>query len=153
MELSRLAPPAGARKKRTRYGIGEGSGHGKTSGRGGKGQTARTGGGPRPGFEGGQMPLYRRLPKFGFTSQAKVAGDNCYNVVNLAILEKFDNGAVVDLTALKTKGFKTNSHCKAGVKVLGSGSLTKKLVVKVQAISAAARAKIEALGGSVEIVK
>ena len=153
MELSRLAPPRGARKKRTRLGIGEGSGHGKTSGRGGKGQTARSGGGVRPGFEGGQMPLYRRVPKFGFTSRQKVLGMNCFAVVNLRDLEKFAEGSVVDAESLKAAGFKANVHTKAGIKVLGSGDLTKKLTVKVQAISAAARAKIESLGGTVEIVK
>lgn len=153
MELSRLAPPRGAKKKRTRVGLGEGSGHGKTSGRGGKGQTARSGGGVRPGFEGGQMPLYRRIPKFGFSSRSKVLGKNSFIVVNLSDLEKFADGSVVDQSTLLQNGIKGGAHERAGYKVLGNGQLTKKLTVKVQAISASAKAKIEALGGTVEIVK
>ena len=153
MELSKLGPRKGAKKKRTRYGLGEGSGHGKTAGRGGKGQTARTGGGTRAGFEGGQMPLYRRLPKFGFTSIARIKGQNVYSVINLSDLERFDNGATVDEAALRTLGIVRGKGRTAGVKVLGKGELTKKLTVKVNAISESAKAKIEASGGSVELIK
>lgn len=151
MELGTLKAPRGAKKRRSRFGLGEGSGHGKTSGRGGKGQTARSGGGVRPGFEGGQMPLSRRLPKFGFTSRTRVLGKNVYAVVNVGDLERFPDGAVVDYAALKSQGYAKGSYAKAGIKVLGEGTLSKKLTVKVQAISAAARTKIEANGGSIEI--
>jgi len=152
MELSKLTPARGARKKARRLGRGESSGSGKTSGKGGKGQTARTGGHVRPGFEGGQMPLYRRLPKWGFVSRQQVFGLNRYNVVNLDVLERFDAGATVDAESLKQAGFcKTNSR-RAGIKVLGTGKLTKKLSVKVDAISASARASIEACGGRVELL-
>ena len=96
MELSKLSPGKGARKMRKRVGRGESSGHGKTSCHGGKGQTARSGGKIRPGFEGGQMPLYRRVPKIGFRSRKKVLGVNCYNLVNLSVLDLFEDGAVVD---------------------------------------------------------
>lgn len=153
MELSKLAPRHGARKSRRRVGRGESSGAGKTSGKGGKGQTARSGGHVRPGFEGGQMPLYRRLPKYGFTSRTKVLGLNQYDVINLSSLEKFDNGATVDAEAILAKGYGNHNRNKAGIKVLGTGELTKKLHLKVHAISASAKAKIESLGGSVELLQ
>ena len=152
MELSKLGPRKGAKRSRTRLGLGEGSGHGKTAGRGGKGQTARTGGGTRPGFEGGQMPFSRRLPKFGFTSIAKLKGRNVYSVINLSDLNRFESGATVDEAALRTLGMVRGKSRTAGVKVLGKGELTKKLTVKVNAISEAAKAKIEASGGSVELI-
>ena len=153
MELSKLSPAPGARKKVRRLGRGESSGSGKTSGKGGKGQTARTGGHVRPGFEGGQMPLYRRLPKWGFVSRQQVFGLNRYNVVNLSVLERFDAGSTIDAESLRKAGFcKTNSR-KAGIKVLGTGTLTKKLLVKVNAISEKAKAAIEGCGGSVELLK
>ncbi|MBN8547813.1 MAG: 50S ribosomal protein L15 [Deltaproteobacteria bacterium] len=153
MELSKLAPRHGARKSRRRVGRGESSGVGKTSGKGGKGQTARSGGHVRPGFEGGQMPLYRRLPKFGFTSRTKVLGLNQYHVINLSKLDKFENGSTVDADAILAKRYGNNNRNKAGIKVLGTGELTKKLHVKVHAISASAKAKIESLGGSVELLQ
>jgi large subunit ribosomal protein L15 len=152
ISLSRLAPPNGARKPRKRVGRGESSGHGKTSSRGGKGQTARSGGGVRPGFEGGQMPLYRRLPKFGFRSRQRTQGANQYNVINLSKLESFDAGSTVTAEMILARGYGNHNRSKAGVKVLGTGALTKKLHVQVHAISASARAKIEACGGSVEIL-
>ena len=151
--LSTLKPNAGARKARTRVGRGEGSGHGKTSGRGGKGQTARSGGGVRAGFEGGQMPLYRRLPKVGFISRSDVRGENRYSVVRLSALQNVADGATVDIAAIQALGYAKRSAAKAGVKVLSdSGEFTKKLHLKVNAISAGARARVEAAGGSVEII-
>ncbi len=151
--LSTLKPNPGARKARTRVGRGEGSGHGKTSGKGGKGQTARAGGGVRAGFEGGQMPLYRRLPKVGFVSRKDVRGDNRYAIVRLSALQNVTAGTTVDLAALKALGYAKKAEQLAGVKVLAdSGEFSKKLHLKVSAISAGARAKVEAAGGTVEIV-
>jgi large subunit ribosomal protein L15 len=151
--LHTLKPNMGARKERLRVGRGEGSGHGKTSGRGGKGQTARNGGGVRAGFEGGQMPLYRRLPKVGFRSKKDVDGANRYTIVRLSALEKLDNGATVDLDTVRGMGYGRKSVAKAGLKVLGgNGSLSKKLHFKVSAISEGARQQVEALGGTVEVV-
>lgn len=148
MKLSNLKPKAGSRKKRIRLGRGEGSGSGKTSGKGGKGQTARAGGHVRPGFEGGQMPLYRRLPKLGFVSRKSVLGLNRFTVINLSDLELLDAGSTVEASMFRHRGSR-----RAGLKVLGTGTLTKKLTLKVQAISASAKAKVESLGGTVEIVK
>lgn len=152
MELSTLSPAKGSRKKARRVGRGEGS-KGKTCGRGGKGQTARSGGNIPARFEGGQMPLYRRIPKIGFRSKLKAAGANTYNLVSLDTLERFESGATVDETSLKAKGYGTSPRNEAGVKVLGTGKLTKKLTVKVNAISASARAAVEAAGGTVELIK
>lgn len=154
LSLSTLTPRSGSRKNSKRLGRGEGSGKGKTSGKGGKGQSARAGGSIRPGFEGGQMPLYRRLPKIGFTSAERVAGRNIFNVVRLEVLEKCDNGAVVDPAALAALGCTEKKGKKAGYKVLlGSGTFTKKLTIKVHAVSEGAKAKIESLGGTVELIK
>lgn len=153
LALNNLKPLPGARKARTRVGRGEASGHGKTSGRGGKGQTARSGGKIRAGFEGGQMPLYRRLPKFGFTSQKAVLGKNRYSVVRLSVLERLDNGTTVDMAKIQALGYAKKSAAQAGVKILSDiDKLTKKLHVKVAAISASARAQVEAAGGTVELV-
>lgn len=153
LTLDSLQPIPGSRKPRTRVGRGEGSGHGKTSGKGGKGQTARSGGTIRPGFEGGQMPLYRRVPKFGFTSREAIAGRNVYSIVRLSVLERLDNGTTVDIEKIKALGYAKKSSAKAGVKVLSDvEKLTKKLHVKVNAISAQARALVEAAGGTVELV-
>ena len=150
--LSSLKPNRGARKLRTRVGRGEGSGHGKTSGKGGKGQTARAGGGVRPGFEGGQMPLYRRLPKVGFISRKATLGENVYNVVRLSALQNVENGTTVDVDVIRSLGYAKRTK-RAGVKVLAdSGEFNKKLHLKVHAISAGARARVEAAGGSVEIL-
>ena len=155
MELSTLAPLKGARKSRKRIGRGNGSGTGKTSGKGHKGQKARSGGKVRRGFEGGQMPLYRRIPKIGFTSRKRVLGTNQYNLVNFAVLNRFEDGATVDADSLKALGYRARASKKAGYKVLGGGAdeLTKKLTVRVQAISGAAKQAIEAKGGTVEILE
>ncbi|MCM1089060.1 MAG: 50S ribosomal protein L15 [Muribaculaceae bacterium] len=147
MELSNLRPAKGSKHSDNfRRGRGHGSGNGKTAGKGHKGQKARSGA-PRIGFEGGQMPLYRRIPKRGFTCR------NSKDIVaiNLKTLEdKFDNGATVDVNALIEKGIIRNP--RDGVKVLGNGELTKKLDVKVNAFSASAKEKIEALGGTAEVI-
>lgn len=152
MDLSKLAPTPGARKLRRRKGRGNASGLGGTSGKGHKGQKARAGGHVRPGFEGGQMPLYRRLPKFGFFSRKRILGLNKFNLINLSVLEQFETGTTVDPEVLNQHGYCHNSRCKAGIKVLGNGELTKKLNLKVHAISDAARAKVEAVGGKVELI-
>jgi large subunit ribosomal protein L15 len=153
MELSKLSPPRGSRRKRKRVARGEGSGHGKTAGRGGKGQKGRKGVSIRAGFEGGQMPLYRRLPKFGFTSLQSIRGTNDFSVFNLTQLERFESGATVDPTALLGKG--RGYLAKARVKILGGageGKFNKKLTVKVHAISESAKSAIEAAGGTVELI-
>jgi len=147
MKLSSLKAPKGARHAKKRVGLGEGSGHGKTSGRGGKGQSARKSGHVRSGFEGGQMPLQRRLPKYGFKSRHEALGINTFEIISLDILESFENGSTVDATALAAKGYKAQGQKKGGIKILGSGTLTKKLTVKAQKFSASAKAKIEELGG------
>lgn len=147
MKLHELAP-ATPTKKAWRKGRGPGSGNGKTGGRGHKGQQARSGGGVRIGFEGGQMPAYRRLPKRGFNN-VRFATE--YAIVNLSVLDKaFEDGAVVDLVALVEANI--ISKPLDGLKVLGNGNLTKKLTVKAQKISDAAKAKIEAAGGTVEVI-
>lgn len=153
MELHTLEPSFGANKARKRVGRGNASGSGRTSGRGEKGQKARSGGKIRAGFEGGQMPLYRRIPKAGFVSKKKLAGVNIYNVVNLSVLESFDDGSVVDPEALMLRGYGTKFSRRAGIKILGTGKLTKKLTVKADAFSAAAKAKIEALGGTATVIE
>ena len=149
LDLSKMSPPPGSRTKKVRLGRGESSGVGKTAGRGGKGQKGRSGAKIRRGFEGGQMPLYRRLPKLGFFSRKKTLGVNSFEVVSLTVLEKFENGAVVDVESLRANGITSKT---ARVKVLGTGALTKKLTVKVHAISASAKSKIEAAGGRVEVL-
>jgi len=142
MELNNLKPKKGSRHAKKRVGRGPGSGHGKTSGRGEKGQKSRSGYSRMLGFEGGQMPLHRRLPKRGFTNIFK----KDYTVVNLADLERFDNGATVDEAALRQSGLvKGRSH---GIKVLGNGDLTKKLTIHAAKFSKTAKDKIEAAGGS-----
>ncbi len=146
MDLSTLTNTPGARKTRKRVGRGRASGLGKTSTRGHKGQQARKGHKVKLGFEGGQMPLVRRLPKRGFTNPTRVE----HAPVNVCDLERFDNGTEVTLELLKAYGLFANKF--DGVKLLGKGELTKKLVVKVNGVSASAKAKVEAVGGSVEIV-
>ena len=146
MNLHDLSPVAGSNTKAYRKGRGAGSGNGKTAGRGQKGQWARSGGGVRVGFEGGQMPLTRRIPKRGFHNIfAKPL-----EAVNVSVLEKFEDGAVVDAKALLEKGIL--SKCEYGVKILGNGSLTKKLTVQASAFSASAKEKIEAAGGKAEVI-
>jgi len=146
MELSNLRPAEGSKQSDNfRRGRGHGSGNGKTAGKGHKGQKARSGA-PRIGFEGGQMPLYRRLPKRGFKNR------NTKNIVaiNLDVLEKFENGATVTTEVLLDAGI--IKYAGDGVKILGNGELTKKLDVKVEAYSASAKEKIEAVGGTAEVM-
>lgn len=147
MKLHELSPVDGSKKNVKRIGRGHGSGWGKTSGKGHKGQKARSGGSIRPGFEGGQMPLQRRVPKRGFNNifRKKIVA------LNLKQLEtKFDNGAVVDVDALRNAGLVKNSF--DGVKILGNGELTKSLTVKVDGFSAAAKEAIEKAGGKAEVI-
>ncbi len=146
MNLHELSPAPGSNTKAYRKGRGAGSGNGKTAGRGHKGQWARSGGGVRVGFEGGQMPLARRLPKRGFHNIfAKPL-----EAINVSALEKFEDGAVVDAQAMLDAG--VLSKCQYGVKILGSGEITKKLIVKASAFSASAKEKIVAAGGKWEVV-
>ena len=147
MKLHELRPNEGAFQTKKRVGRGVGSGLGKTSGKGHKGQNARSGGGVRPGFEGGQLPLFRRLPKRGFSNAMfKVE----YATINTSDLEKFEDGAVVTPELLKEMGILKKQL--AGVKVLGNGNLTKKLTVKASKFSASAVEKIEAIGGKAEVI-
>jgi len=147
MRLHDLKPRPGAKHRRKRLGQGESSGQGKTSGRGGKGQTARSGSSIRIGFEGGQMPLIRRIPKRGFNNARHATR---YLPVNLDALNCFDDGARVDEAAMRTAGL-ANGRA-AGIKILGSGELSRKLTVSAHAFSASAKAKIEAKGGTCELV-
>ena len=147
MDLSNLRPADGSKQSDNfRRGRGHGSGNGKTAGKGHKGQKARSGGGKRPGFEGGQMPLYRRIPKRGFTNRntVEIVG------INVSALERFDNDAVVTVETLVEAGIVKNP--RDGVKILGNGELTKKLTVQANAFSAGAAAKIEALGGKADVI-
>lgn len=146
MKLNELSPATGSVKEAYRKGRGAGSGNGKTAGRGHKGQKARSGGGTRIGFEGGQMPLARRIPKRGFHNIFAKPLES----VNVSALEKFEDGAVVDAKALLDAGIL--SKCTYGVKILGNGEITKKLTVKASAFSESAKAKIEAAGGKAEVV-
>ena len=147
MNIQTLSPAPNSRKTQKRLGRGIGSGIGKTSGKGHKGQNARSGGGVRPGFEGGQIPLIRRLPKRGFTNQFK----KVYAIVNVEDLNRFEDGAVVDMATLLETNLigKTEAY---GVKVLGNGELTKKLTVKADKFTAQAKEKIEKAGGIAEEV-
>lgn len=146
MDLSHLRPNAGATKERKRIGRGPGSGHGKTSGKGHKGRGSRSGGNTPPGYEGGQMPLSRRLPKYGFHNPFREE----FSIVNIGSLERFDAGAVVDSDALIKVGLVKNSKKK--IKILADGTLTKALTVKVQAFSKSAQEKITTSGGTAEVV-
>lgn len=146
MKLNELSPAKGSRKKRQRLGRGVGSGWGKTAGRGNKGHNARSGGGVRPGFEGGQMPLHRRLPKRGFFNKFK----RIYAIVNVRDLTRFDSGTVVDDAALVEAGLVKGP--RDGIKLLSQGDIQVALNVKVNAVSKAAREKIEAAGGTVEVI-
>jgi large subunit ribosomal protein L15 len=146
MDLSNLKPAPGSTKNRKRIGRGPGSGKGKTSGKGHKGQNARSGGGVKPGFEGGQMPLQRRLPKRGFASLNK----KVYALVNLRDLENFSADSVVDIELFSKSGLV--SEVKDGVKILGDGELTKALTVHAHKFSKSAIAKIEAAGGKAEVI-
>ena len=147
MKLNNITPTEGAFKERKRVGRGTGSGLGKTSGKGHKGQNARSGGGVRVGFEGGQLPLFRRLPKRGFSNaKFKIR----YAVINLSDLDKFAEGTKVTPELLKEMGVIKNSL--NGIKVLGNGKLTKKLTVKANKFSETAKKEIEALGGTIEVI-
>lgn len=146
MKLNELSPAAGSRKNAFRVGRGLGSGNGKTSGRGQKGQKSRSGGGVRTGFEGGQMPLYRRLPKRGF----KNIFANVYAEVNVETLNRFEDGATVDAVALIEAGILKN--VRDGVRILGNGELTKKLTVVANGFTKSAEEKITAAGGKVEVI-
>ncbi|MDT2596144.1 50S ribosomal protein L15 [Enterococcus dongliensis] len=146
MKLHELQPAEGSRKVRNRVGRGTSSGNGKTAGRGQKGQKARSGGGVRLGFEGGQTPLFRRLPKRGFTNVNRKE----YAVINLDVLNRFEDGSEVTPVALVEAGIVKNE--KAGIKVLGNGSLDKKLNVKAAKFSKHAQETIEAAGGSIEVI-
>jgi large subunit ribosomal protein L15 len=147
MRLHDLKPRPGAKHRRKRLGQGESSGHGKTSGRGGKGQTARSGSSIRIGFEGGQMPLIRRIPKRGFNNARHTTR---YVAVNLDSLNQFDNGAKVSLAELREAGLANGPVLL--IKILGDGELTKKLTVSAHAFSASAKSKIEAKGGVCEVI-
>ena len=145
MKIHELSPPEGSRRKRKRVGRGAGSGHGKTSCRGHKGQRSRSGGGPRPGFEGGQMPLHRRVPKRGFTNIFKKR----YSILNVKDLNRFPPMSSLDTAALEEAGLV--SKVRNGVKLLGDGELSKPLIIKVHKVSKIAIEKVEAAGGKVEI--
>lgn len=146
MKLHELSPAPGSVTPAWRKGRGTGSGNGKTAGKGHKGQNARSGGGVRPGFEGGQDPLYRKLPKRGFKNRFAKE----YTTVNISALERFEDGAVVDLDLLVNAGL---AHKAAdGLKVLGNGNVDKKFTVRAAAFTAAAKEKIEAAGGKCEVV-
>ena len=146
MKLHELSPAPGSVKKAFRVGRGAGSGNGKTAGKGHKGQNARSGGGVRPGFEGGQMPLQRRIPKRGFNNIFATK----YAAINVEVLNKFEDGAVVDEKALVEAGLVKKTY--DGIKILGRGELTKKLTVSAAAFSEGAKSKIEAAGGKAEVV-
>ena len=147
MKLHELSPAEGSSTKAWRKGRGPGSGNGKTGGRGHKGQNARSGGGVRPGFEGGQLPLYRKLPKRGFYNKFGKE----FAIINIDRLDAaFDNGAVIDIAALKEKGIIKDA--KDGLKILGNGAITKSFTVRATVFSASAKEKIEAAGGKTEVV-
>ncbi len=149
VDLSDLRPAKGSRRRRKRKGIGEGSGNGKTCGKGGKGQSMRSGYSLPRGFEGGQMPLHRRLPKVGFTSRKKVLGKNVFSLISIAALQQFEAEGEITLELLRSKGM---VKAASKVKILGGGELTKKIVVEAHAVSASAKSAIEAAGGEVRLV-
>ena len=146
MKLNCMYAPVGAKQTRKRVGRGPGSGLGKTSGKGHKGQNARSGGGVRPGFEGGQLPLFRRLPKRGFHNSTRIE----FAIVNVEDLEVFEDGVEVTPTLLKEAGLVRKEY--DGVKILGNGTLTKKLTVKANKFSKAAEAAIKNAGGTIEVI-
>jgi len=147
MKLHELSPAPGSVRKAWRKGRGIGSGNGKTAGRGHKGQNARSGGGVRVGFEGGQLPLYRRLPKRGFNNKLFRKE---YAIINVAALNRFEDGAVIDYDKLLE--CRLVKRAKDGLKVLGNGEITRKLTVRASVFSAAAKEKIEAAGGTCEVI-
>lgn len=145
MKLHELSPAEGSKKNKKRVGRGVGSGNGKTAGRGTKGQKSRSGGGVRPGFEGGQMPIHRRLPKRGFTNIFK----KCIAIINVKDLDRFESGSTVDEIALIQKGLVKGTY--DGIKLLGKGEISYPLTVQISNVSKAAREKIESAGGKVEV--
>ena len=147
MKLHELSPVAGSITPAFRKGRGHGSGNGKTAGKGHKGQNARSGGGVKPGFEGGQIPLYRRLPKRGFNNKRFAVN---YAIINVSAVNNFEDGATVDMNSLLNSG--AIHDCKDGLKILGNGEITKKLTVKASIFSQAAKEKIEAAGGKCEVI-
>lgn len=148
MRLGNLSPAEGAVTPAKRLGRGIGSGLGKTSGKGHKGQWARSGGGVRPGFEGGQMPLIRRIPKRGFNNHFK----NTYSIVNLSVLDGFDANSTVDIFTLNEKGLIKVVKGSVGLKVLGNGTISKAITVKANSFSASAKEAIEKAGGKAELI-
>jgi large subunit ribosomal protein L15 len=146
MRLNDLSPAKGARKRRKRVGRGPGSGHGKTSCRGHKGQKSRSGASIRPGFEGGQMPLQRRLPKRGFTNLFKAE----YDLINVGDLDRLDSGSSLDIDSLRNAGLIKGA--KKRIKLLGGGEISRPFEIKVHKVSKSAREKIEAAGGKVELI-
>ncbi len=148
MKINEIGATPGAKRKSMRKGRGPGSGNGKTAGRGHKGQKARSGGGKGPMFEGGQMPLYRRIPKRGFTSRNKKE----YIVVNVSDLDAFDNDTVIDAEFLRSAGIISLPKVNDGLKILGDGELSKKLHVKAAAFTATAKEKILEAGGEAEVI-
>lgn len=146
MKLNELSPARGSKKARKRKGRGVGAGTGKTAGRGSKGQNSRSGGGTRPGYEGGQMPIHRRLPKRGFKNIFK----KTFAVINIRDLEKFEDGSTVDEAAFIQAGLVKGK--RDGIKLLSNGAIDRAITVKVNRISKAAREKIESAGGTVEVV-
>ena len=146
MEIHELSPAVGSRKKRKRVGRGPGSGHGKTCCRGSNGQKSRSGGLPRPGFEGGQMPLQRRVPKRGFTNIFK----NIYNIINVEDLNQFEANSILDPESLKKAGL--IKKIRDGVKLLGKGNISQPIVIKLHKMSRTAKEKIEAAGGKIEFL-
>ena len=146
MKLNELSPPKGSRKNRKRLGRGVGTGKGKTAGRGTKGQNSRSGGGVRPGFEGGQMPFQRRLPKRGFTNIFKKE----IAVINIRDLSKFESGSIVDEVALVRMGLVKGR--RDGIKLLGNGEIKIPLTIKLNGVSKGAKEKIIAAGGNVEVI-
>ncbi|NLO37209.1 MAG: 50S ribosomal protein L15 [Clostridiaceae bacterium] len=149
MKINELSATPGARQTAYRKGRGPGSGNGKTAGRGHKGQNSRSGGGVRPGFEGGQMPLYRRLPKRGFNNKRFAVQ---YIEINVGDLDRFDEGMTLDALSMKQSGLITLPKVNDGIKILGNGELTKKLHVRANAFTASAKDKIEKAGGTAEEV-
>ncbi len=149
MKLNELKPSAGSRPKAWRKGRGPGSGNGKTAGRGHKGQKARSGGGVRPQFEGGQMPLFRRMPKRGFNNKRFA---KAYLEINVEDLNRFNDGDVIDVQSVHDSGLLTIPKVNDGIKILGRGELNRKLTVRAAAFTQSAKEKIEAAGGTVEEV-
>lgn len=150
LSLSSLAPEPGARHRRKRKGIGEGSGNGKTCGKGQKGQKSRSGASIPRGFEGGQMPMHRRLPKVGFTSRMRVLGKNVYTVISVARLEALGVDGDITIEELKNRGILKGKSSK--IKILGGSEVSSKLVVEAHKASASAKAAIESAGGEIRLV-